>query len=134
MVGKLNLDLNLELKVGHSNWRPKSSAPSAVCHPLECEDERRWTVVGTEGETGQGRRGRAGQDDIFAALGKQTGAYIMARSARFSTKSASSGSKKQKKDKHSHPQSRKACHLVRTHNRKSKLEELARKRSHRQAS
>ena len=82
MVGKLNLDLNLELKVGHSNWRPKSSAPSAVRRHLECEDERRWTVVGAERETGQGWGG-AGPDDIFAAVGKQTGTYIMAPSTKF---------------------------------------------------
>ena len=58
----MNLDLNLELKVGHSNWRPKSSAPSAVRRHLECEDERRWTVVGAERETGQGwGGGRSGR-------------------------------------------------------------------------
>ncbi|KAF9649043.1 hypothetical protein BDM02DRAFT_3114337 [Thelephora ganbajun] len=51
-----------------------------------------------------------------------------------SSKSASSNSKKQKKEKLFHPQSRKAGRLVRTHIRKSKLEDLARKRSHKQSS
>ena len=60
MVGRLDLDLNLELKAEHNDWRYKSPAQPATCHRLECEDERRWTAVGTEGETGQGR-GRAGR-------------------------------------------------------------------------
>ena len=58
----------------------------------------------------------------------------MAPSKKSSTKSASSNPKKQKKEKLFHPQSRKAGQLVRSHIRKSKLENLARKRSHRQAS
>jgi len=58
----------------------------------------------------------------------------MAPSKKSSTKSASSNSKKQKKEKLFHPQSRKAGQLVRSHIRKSRLEDLARKRSHRQAS
>ena len=57
----------------------------------------------------------------------------MAPSKKSPTKSASSGSKKQK-EKLFHPQSRKANQLVRTHIRKSKLEDLARKRSHKQSS
>ena len=55
MVGRLDPDLNLELKVEYNDWRYKSSAQPAACRRLECEDERRWTAVGTEGETGQGR-------------------------------------------------------------------------------
>jgi len=58
----------------------------------------------------------------------------MTPSKKSLTKSASSGSKKQKKEKLFHPQSRKANQLVRTHIRKSKLEDLARKRSHKQSS
>ena len=58
----------------------------------------------------------------------------MAPSKKSSTKSPSSNSKKQKKEKLFHPQSRKAGQLVRNHIRKSKLEDLARKRSHKQAS
>jgi len=58
----------------------------------------------------------------------------MAPSKKSPTKSASSGSKKHKKEKLFHPQSRKAGQLVRTHIRKSKLEDLARKRSHKQSS
>ena len=41
---------------------------------------------------------------------------------------------KKQKEKLFHPQSRKAGQLVRTHIRKSKLEDLARKRSHKQSS
>ena len=58
----------------------------------------------------------------------------MAPSKKSPTKSASSSSKKQKREKLFHPQSRKAGQLVRTHIRKSKLEDLARRRSHKQAS
>jgi len=58
----------------------------------------------------------------------------MAPSKKTPTKGASSNSKKQKKEKLFHPQSRKAGQLVRTHIRKSKLGDLARKRSHKQSS
>ena len=54
----------------------------------------------------------------------------MAPSKKPSTKSASSGSQKQKKEKLFHPQSRKAGQLVRKHIRKSKLEDLVCKRSY----
>ncbi|KAF9780995.1 hypothetical protein BJ322DRAFT_1082629 [Thelephora terrestris] len=58
----------------------------------------------------------------------------MAPSKKPSTKNTSSDSKKQKKEKLFHPQSRKAGQLVRSHIRKSKLEDLARKRSHKRLS
>jgi translation machinery-associated protein 16 len=58
----------------------------------------------------------------------------MAPSKKPSTKNTSSDSKKQKKEKLFHPQSRKAGQLVRSHIRKSKLEDLAQKRSHKRLS
>lgn len=58
----------------------------------------------------------------------------MAPSKKSSTKLPSSNSKKPKKEKIFHPQSRKAGQFVRTHIRKSKLQDLARKRSQKQSS
>ena len=55
MAGRLDFDLNFELKAGYSIWHPKSSAKHVVCRRLEREDETRRMVVGTEAETGQGR-------------------------------------------------------------------------------